>query len=129
MLKHSSEGKTKTTNNTLSHTRKILILADSHGRNLSSIVREKLPSKFSVTGIFKPSATMAHVIENLHTHTRSFTQQDTVIIMGGQNDINSGSHFDTEKHLTKNTGDCQIYTSNHDHSAPLAQQHSCEQQN
>ena len=79
----------------------ILILADSHGRQMSSILRGKLPSKFSVTGIFKPNARFAGVTDELETLSKALTKRDTVIILGGQNDINLGGHFNPSEHIPK----------------------------
>ncbi len=37
----------------------------------------------------------------LGTHTKTMTNQDTVIIIGGQNDINLGGNFTPEQHVNK----------------------------
>ena len=82
-------------------TKKVLILADSHGRQISSLLSGKLPSNFSVTGVFKPNGRFADVTSELDTHTKTFTKRDTVIIIGGQNDINLGGHFSPDQHVDK----------------------------
>ena len=96
-IKHHSNTPKK--DNTLSQKQKIILLADSHGRNLSSHLREILPSKYSITGIFKPNARMADVIEELDSHTKELTHRDTVVVIGGQNDINLGGSFIPSQHL------------------------------
>ncbi len=37
----------------------------------------------------------------LDTHTKTMTNQDTVFIIGGQNDINLGGNFTPEQHVNK----------------------------
>ncbi len=63
-----------------------LILADSHGRHRSSILSRKLPSNYSVSSIFKSNGRFADVTAELDTYTKTMTNQDTLIIIGGQND-------------------------------------------
>lgn len=79
----------------------VLLLADSHGRDMAHLLSGKLPSKYTVSGFFKPSGRLVDVISDLDSHTRTFTKRDTVIIIGGQNDINLGGKFQLEQHLPK----------------------------
>ncbi len=81
--------------------KKVLILADSHGRQISSLLSEKLPTNFSAMCVFKPNGRFADVSSELDTHTKTLTKRDTVIIIGGQNDINLGGHFTPEEHVDK----------------------------
>ena len=81
--------------------KQVLILADSHGRHLSSILSRKLPPNYSVSSIFKPNGRFADVTAELDTHTKTMTNQDTVFIIGGQNDINLGGNFTPEQHVNK----------------------------
>ena len=87
--------------NSLTQKHHITILADSHGRQMSSILSERLPSSFSVTGVFKPNAKFAGVIDELDTLSQGHTKRDTIIIMGGQNDINLGGSFNPIGHIQK----------------------------
>lgn len=68
---------------------KILILSDSHGRDLSTILTAELKS-YSVTNICKPGATLETVVENLYSQTEDFSFQDHVIIIGGSNNSSDG---------------------------------------
>ena len=68
---------------------KVLLLADSNGRYCGNLLRSGLGSDFEVCSIFKPSAKMSQVIENVEQLTKDFTEQDTVIINAGSNDLQS----------------------------------------
>jgi len=66
---------------------KVLLLADSNGRYCSDKLRNGLGEDFEVCTIFKPSAKINQVIENVDHLTKDFTQQDVVIIHAGSNDL------------------------------------------
>lgn len=75
---------------------KVLVLADSHGRDTVNILQNLLPSvKFCVTTLFKPNATIKNVISNIHQLTSNFTLNDHVIIMAGSNDVLNNTTVDT----------------------------------
>ena len=82
-------------------TKKVLILADSHRRQISSLLSGKLPSNFSITSLFKPNCRFADVTSELDTHTKTLTKRNTVIIIGRQNNIILGDHFPPEQHVDK----------------------------
>ncbi len=51
--------------------------------------------------VFKSNVRFADVTSELDTHTKTLTKRDTVIIIGGQNDINLGGHLTPEEHVDK----------------------------
>ncbi|XP_052129834.1 uncharacterized protein LOC127751015 [Frankliniella occidentalis] len=72
--------------------RKVLILADSHGRDLSTKLASKLPSNYTVVGFVKPNASLGKVAQPVNELTRDFTSHDTVVILGGANNIRKHQH-------------------------------------
>ncbi|KAF5292372.1 hypothetical protein FQA39_LY03406 [Lamprigera yunnana] len=67
-------------------TPRILILADSRGRNLANKFRDRLFPNYSVLCIFKPNATFEQTTCDLLGLTLDFNKGDHVIIMAGTND-------------------------------------------
>ncbi|KAF5277899.1 hypothetical protein FQA39_LY06051 [Lamprigera yunnana] len=67
-------------------TPRILILADSHGRNLANKFRDRLSPNYSVFCIFKPNATFEQTTCDLLGLTLDFNKGAHVIIMAGTND-------------------------------------------
>ncbi|KAF5305375.1 hypothetical protein FQA39_LY09204 [Lamprigera yunnana] len=67
-------------------TPRILILADSHGRNLANKFRDRLSPNYSVLCIFKPNATFEQTTCDLLGLTLDFNKGDHVIIMAETND-------------------------------------------
>lgn len=64
----------------------VLILADSHGRQLAELLHPILP--YNVQVIFKPSAKFNQVISDVTNLTKKFTKNDHVFIIAGCNDCN-----------------------------------------
>lgn len=67
------------------HQNKILILADSHGRNMGNLMSTK--SNYSVLNFFKPNGKLNDIINNVPKLTKNFTTNDYVILIGGTNDF------------------------------------------
>jgi len=67
--------------------KKVLLLADSNGRYCGDQLQNGLGDNFEVCTIFKPSAKINQVIENVEHLTKNFTQEDVVIIHAGSNDL------------------------------------------
>ena len=74
---------------------KIKILTSSQRRDLHIFLRPLFPEYYNIDVVFKPSATFAGVIENLHEIVQSLTPNDYLVIMGGSNDILSGETGNT----------------------------------
>lgn len=70
--------------------RRVLILGDSHGRNLGNLLN--LKCSFSVLNIFKPNAKLCNVLQDVDSHTKDFTFNDFVFIIGGTNDLLSDDY-------------------------------------
>ncbi|XP_054279932.1 uncharacterized protein LOC128998024 [Macrosteles quadrilineatus] len=95
--------------------KKILILADSHGRhlapNLSSIWQK---SGHDISCIFKPNAIMKEVLSDAKILTKSFTKSDTLVVLGGSNDEVSQAernYCETIRILLENTTHTNIIIS------------------
>lgn len=70
----------------------ILILADSHGRNVASLFNKLLLHKnYSITSFFKPNAQFHNVTENIAELTKDFGANDYVIVMAGSNNVLNNS--------------------------------------
>lgn len=66
----------------------LLILSDSHGRNLYNNIMTVWPNcTFNVSCIFKPNAGLSGVVNDLKALTESFTKEDYVVVIGGTNDV------------------------------------------
>lgn len=63
----------------------VLILADSHGRNLYSQLAGKVANTARVTSIFKPNAQLGDVVRDIKGLTSNLTKEDAVIVIGGAN--------------------------------------------
>ncbi|KAG8335742.1 hypothetical protein J6590_060659 [Homalodisca vitripennis] len=88
--------------------RKILLAADSHGRDLAPILEAKLGSGYEVTVVSSSGAPFNYVANNLQDLTRSFTFNDHAILLAGTNDITDSTsasvvNFNTFSNITLNT--------------------------
>ncbi|KAF5275278.1 hypothetical protein FQR65_LT16760 [Abscondita terminalis] len=79
---------------------RILILADSHGRNLVSKFRDRLSPKYSVQCIFKPNATFEQITCDLSGLTLDFNKDDQVIIITGTNNALNKNYI-SDHHIEK----------------------------
>jgi hypothetical protein len=61
--------------------RRILLLGNSHGREIGPMLQEKLGIKFDMMSIFKPNATLAKVVEDLGKLGKDLTKQDHIVIV------------------------------------------------
>lgn len=69
---------------------KMLLLGDSHGRNLGPILKDLCFKKFEILSIFKPNAKLGQIVEDIFKLTKHFTHEDVVIVLGGTNDFTDG---------------------------------------
>lgn len=72
-----------------SRKRKVLILADSHGRGIRELISERLSHTYSITSSIKPNAIFEDVIKDYEDVTQHFGKEDCIIIIGGTNDLDS----------------------------------------
>lgn len=87
--KHTTtQGQLKTNKNKSKKTRdEVLILADSHGRNISEYLMEIWPSKKTqINSIFKRNANFDEVTKDLKKLVKLFGKNDYVVVIGGAND-------------------------------------------
>lgn len=66
---------------------KVLILADSHGRDLCQhVTNQWMSTNKYISSIIKPNATLCNVVDNLNNLVQNFNKNDIVIVIGGTND-------------------------------------------
>ncbi|XP_054267279.1 uncharacterized protein LOC128989413 [Macrosteles quadrilineatus] len=70
--------------------RKILIVSDSHGKDLASYLTVLTQNKFNIFSLCRPGAKLVDVIDGLNKQVEGMCSEDTVIIIGGSNDIFQG---------------------------------------
>jgi len=66
---------------------KILVIGDSHVRDLSEKISNCLDDSFSVFGITKPNADIETITSPIHLKMGNLTKDDLIIFLGGTNDI------------------------------------------
>ena len=89
--KAKKNNKMKKNSNTIksSHHRKVLIIGDSHVRDLGDCLRQRLPSKFHVESCCLPNGKFQDITRCLPGFTKKLKKDDAVFIVGGTNDISS----------------------------------------
>lgn len=70
---------------------RLLILGDSHARDLASYLTVLNESNISIFSICKPSARLSEILVDFEKHIKDMTKDDFVLILGGSNDINFNS--------------------------------------
>lgn len=79
--------------------RKLLILSDSHGRNLLNFTRNF--ENYETQVIFKPNAAMAEIVKDIQGLTNGYGAEDFVFVMGGSNDNYAGFQIRTLKTIVE----------------------------
>ncbi|XP_049850551.1 uncharacterized protein LOC126322917 [Schistocerca gregaria] len=74
-----------TTNKTRNYKKRVLVLGDSHAKRIAEKMNE-YSSSFTAAGITKPSAPLTEITKNSNS-LNELSKNDTVIIMGGSNDV------------------------------------------
>ncbi|KAG8278212.1 hypothetical protein J6590_025531 [Homalodisca vitripennis] len=72
--------------------RKVLVISDSHGHMMSELLIRRLGQEYTVSAVMRPGAPLNYAVHDLLGMVEGFTTDDTVVIMGGANDI--GKDFD-----------------------------------
>lgn len=67
--------------------RRVLLLADSHGRDLGPLLSAQLGRTYESTALVRPGAPFDFVTKEIENLTHDFNFNDTVIVMGGTNDV------------------------------------------
>ncbi|KAG8301038.1 hypothetical protein J6590_062102 [Homalodisca vitripennis] len=71
--------------------RKVLVISDSHGHMMSELLSRRLGHEYAVSAVVRPGAPLNYVVHDLPGMVKEFTTDDTVVIMGGANDIGKDS--------------------------------------
>lgn len=71
-----------------------MVLSDSHGRDLASILRQNSRFSMSTLSFVKPNAKLEQVIENVGVLARNLTKNDVIFVMGGTNNDLSNFNYD-----------------------------------
>lgn len=68
--------------------KKIIVYADSHGRNLSNIL-SNMQEEYSISGNIYPNASLAAILKSLRAdhEVKALTKADYVVLLGGTNDV------------------------------------------
>lgn len=76
----------------------VCIIADSHGRFLSALIKKLLEAKcggkFNIDSIIKPGAGALHVTSGIMSKIQQLQENDTVLIIAGTNDIGLGDKYE-----------------------------------
>ncbi|KAG8303141.1 hypothetical protein J6590_016111 [Homalodisca vitripennis] len=86
---------------------RLLIMSDSHGKNLSNIIQQK--TNINVTAVVRSGAMLSGVFREANELTLGYNQNDFVLVIGGTNNVEGTSvkdvlnDFDTLLEMTKNT--------------------------
>lgn len=73
--------------------RKLVILADSHGRGLQEIMSERLPRHVNVEVFFMPNGKLKHVTARLKSVLSKLGDDDHVMVLGGTNDVDRSAPY------------------------------------
>ncbi|XP_046688944.1 uncharacterized protein LOC124374842 [Homalodisca vitripennis] len=77
--------KSVSTSSAASIKKQLLIMADSHGKNLSSLVQQR--SSINVFSCVRPGAKFSGVVEDITALSKNFTKDDSVLIIAGTNNM------------------------------------------
>ena len=66
---------------------RILLLADSHGKNMANKLVMSFGCDYDVQTIFKPDADMFNVVKDARELTTSFSMRDYLVILAGVNNV------------------------------------------
>ncbi|KAG8303923.1 hypothetical protein J6590_106678 [Homalodisca vitripennis] len=77
---------------------KLLIMADSHGTNLSNLVQQK--TNLNVTAVVRPGAKINGVIKEVEELSSGFNEDDFILVIGGTNNVESTG----KKHILEEFG-------------------------
>ena len=91
--------------------REIVIIGDSHARVIAAEISSRLGKDFEVTGTVMPGANLENIANLADKEVSTLGKSDTVIIMGGTNDISINEANIGLKHLGKFVNSSQTQTS------------------
>jgi hypothetical protein len=79
--------------------RKVIIIGDSHARGYAAEISSTLGKDFEVTGTVIPGARLENITKLADSEISSLGKRDSVIVIGGANDINKNEVNVGLKHL------------------------------
>lgn len=83
-----SENSTNRPSDSLSYKgRRVLLLSDSHGKDIGTKLQGKLKDDFNVFSICRPGARIMGTLSDVHKFANDFTEKDVVVINAGSNDV------------------------------------------
>jgi hypothetical protein len=84
---------------TMKKKQKIVIIGDSHARGYAAEISSVLGKDFEVTGTVIPGAGLENITNSANNERSTLGKSDTVIVIGGANDINKNETNTGLKHL------------------------------
>lgn len=72
--------------------RKVLVMADSHGKELGPLLNERLGRSWEATVIARPGAQFNYVTSEADKLAKDFDFGDMLVILGGTNDVDDSSN-------------------------------------
>jgi hypothetical protein len=76
---------------------RIVVLGDSHARGIAGELIHQSNHHFNITGYVKPNAKLSGLLNSAKSELCKLTKSDTIIMIGGSNDIDKNEH---SKNLT-----------------------------
>jgi len=71
---------------------KVEIIGDSHLKGSAGKINQYLNTKFKVSGLTKPGASVIHVVGSQEENFKGLGKSDVIVINGGSNDIDKGNY-------------------------------------
>jgi hypothetical protein len=78
---------------------KIVIIGDSHAQGSASNVKHNLSDNYRCSGFVGPGANIDTLISSVMEDVKHLTNSDTIVLMGGTNDVSKNSSQDGLKHI------------------------------
>ena len=91
MTSHMKKIKSQTTGSLNKVKNKILIIGDSHVRNLVTKLQENLSEQNNISTFVKPTAPMSEITKTAKEEIKTLKGDDTLIVWGGANDISKNN--------------------------------------
>jgi lysophospholipase L1-like esterase len=68
-------------------TNKVILLGDSHARNIAKELQHNLGQQFKVIGLVKPGSRLKDITDTMKSDRKELTNKDVCVVWGGANDI------------------------------------------
>ena len=77
------------------HTCKVLLIGDSHFKEITTKVKQYLGTSVGVTGYIKPGATVEQIVDSQKTELECLGKEDLIVINGGANNLGNNPRRNT----------------------------------